>query len=153
MISPAGQGGKAAGKGFEQEHTEETEKKQSEAHVPTVHGAAGRGGADRPKSGGERRIWKFSKGALMVEPSFAGFGGVVFQGEAKAGKSWRRGGPTGRKGGTRGPRCLVCRPERFGVERSPSLPFPHSPSPVPPVSIWVRPSSGFGRGVWRSHRP
>jgi len=25
------------------------------------------------------------------EPSHAGFGGVVFQGEVKAGKSWRRG--------------------------------------------------------------
>ena len=27
----------------------------------------------------------------MEEPSFAVFGGVVFQGEAKAGKSWRQG--------------------------------------------------------------
>jgi hypothetical protein len=39
------------------------------------------------KSGVERRIWKFSKGASTGEPSLAGFGGVVFQGEAKAGKS------------------------------------------------------------------
>ena len=31
----------------------------------------------------------------MGEPSLAGFGGVVFQGEAKAGKSWRRGGAMG----------------------------------------------------------
>jgi hypothetical protein len=54
----------------------------------------------------------------MGEPSLAGFGGVVFQGEAKAGKSWRQGWAMGRKGGTRGPRCLVSQPERPGVERS-----------------------------------
>jgi len=54
-------------------------------------------GADRPKSGVERRIWKFIKGASTGEPSLAGFGGVVFQGEAKAGKSWRQGGAMGRK--------------------------------------------------------
>jgi hypothetical protein len=29
------------------------------------------------------------------EPGLAVFGGVVFQGEAKAGKSWRQGRPTG----------------------------------------------------------
>jgi hypothetical protein len=45
----------------------------------------------------ERRIWKFSKGASTGEPSLAGFGGVVFQREAKAGKSWRQGGAMGRK--------------------------------------------------------
>ena len=28
----------------------------------------------------------------MGEPSLAGFGGVVFQGEAKAGKSWQQAG-------------------------------------------------------------
>ena len=76
-------------------------------------------GADGPKSGVERRIWKFSKGASLGEPSLAGFGGVVFQGEAKAGKSRRQGGAKGRKGGTRGPRFLVSQPERPGVERSP----------------------------------
>jgi hypothetical protein len=32
------------------------------------------------------------------EPSLAGFGGVVFQGEAKAGKSWRRGDHWGQRG-------------------------------------------------------
>jgi len=32
----------------------------------------------------ERRVWKFSKGASAGEPSFAVFGGVVFQGEAKS---------------------------------------------------------------------
>jgi hypothetical protein len=56
------------------------------------------GADERPdqKSGVERRIWKFIKGASPGEPSLAGFGGVVFQGEAKAGKSWRQGGATGR---------------------------------------------------------
>jgi hypothetical protein len=39
----------------------------------------------------ERRVWKFIKGGSIGEPSLAGFGGVVFQGEAKAGKSWRQG--------------------------------------------------------------
>ena len=34
-------------------------------------------GADGPKSGVERRIWKFIKGASPGEPSLAGFGGVV----------------------------------------------------------------------------
>ena len=37
----------------------------------------GRGPAARPKSGVERRIWKFIKGASTGEPSLAGFGGVV----------------------------------------------------------------------------
>ena len=58
------------------------------------------------KSGVERRIWKFSKGASTGEPSLAGFGGVVFQGEAKAGKSWRQGGAMGGKG-TRGGRDVL----------------------------------------------
>jgi hypothetical protein len=61
-------------------------------------------GADGTKSGVERRISKFSKGASLGEPSLAGFGGVVFQGEAKAGKSWRRGGAMGAYKGTRGGR-------------------------------------------------
>ena len=43
----------------------------------------------------------------MGEPSLAGFGGVVFQGEAKAGKSWRQGGAMGRTGGTRGGRDVL----------------------------------------------
>jgi hypothetical protein len=38
----------------------------------------------------------------MGEPSLAGFGGVVFQGEAKAGKSWRRVGAIGAYKGTQG---------------------------------------------------
>ena len=54
----------------------------------------------------------------MGEPSLGGFGGVVFQGEAKAGKSWRRGGAMGRTGADAGARCLVSQTERPGVERS-----------------------------------
>jgi len=38
----------------------------------------------------------------MGEPSLAVFGGAVFEGEAKAGKSWRRGGGMGTYKGTRG---------------------------------------------------
>jgi hypothetical protein len=56
----------------------------------------------------ERRIEKFTKGASTGEPSLAEFGGVVFQGEAKTGKSWRRGGAVGAlNGNTRGSRSLV----------------------------------------------
>ena len=67
----------------------------------------------------ERRIWKFIKGASTGEPSLAGFGGVVFQGEAKAGKSWRQGWAMGPKREYAGARFLVSQPERPGVERSP----------------------------------
>jgi hypothetical protein len=38
----------------------------------------------------------------MGEPSLDGFGGVVFQGEAKAGKSWRQGGTMGTYKGIQG---------------------------------------------------
>jgi len=51
----------------------------------------GRGSADRTKSAAEWRLLKFSNGAFAGEPSLAVFGGVVFQGEAKAGQSWRQG--------------------------------------------------------------
>jgi len=54
----------------------------------------------------------------MGEPSLAGFGGVVCQGEAKAGKSGRRGGAMGHTRGEAGPRLLVFQNERPGVERS-----------------------------------
>ena len=62
-------------------------------------------GADGPKSGVERRIWKSIKGASTGEPSLAGFGGVVFQGEAKADKSWRQGVAGGTHDRGAGPRC------------------------------------------------
>jgi len=47
----------------------------------------------------------------MGEPSLGGFGGVVFEGEARAGKSWRRGGANGvMRGNTRSgdPLLLHC---------------------------------------------
>ena len=46
------------------------------------------------------------------------FGGAVFQGEAKAGKSWLQDGHGGMQGNAREPRSLVSPPERPGVERS-----------------------------------
>jgi len=74
----------------------------------------------------ERRIWKFIKGASTGEPSLVGFGGVVFQGEAKAGKSWRQGWAMGPKRGHAGAAmpCLIGHPKLFtgGEERSWKLP-------------------------------
>jgi hypothetical protein len=86
---------------------------------PPVMGEMGRGKAARPKSRVERRIQKFIEGASTGEPSLVVFGGVVLQGEAKAGKSWRRGGAMGAYQGIRGT-ALLCRSgERTCVERSP----------------------------------
>jgi len=95
-------------------------------------------GADRTKSGVERRIWKFIKGASTGEPSLAGFGGSLSAvGRAKEdslsrGSQSRQVLATGRANGvkrdTRGPRCLVFQPERPGVKRSPICEGPDAQS-------------------------
>ena len=77
----------------------------------------GERGAERTEQKAERSggFGNSSREPQRGEPSLAGFGGVVFQGEAKPGKSWRQGGAMGRKRGRAGARCLVAQTERPGL--------------------------------------
>jgi uncharacterized protein (DUF736 family) len=83
----------------------------------------------------------------MGEPSLAGFGGVVFQGEAKAGKSWRQGGAMGHTGSRGGRDFLSLRLKGPELERSPICVAPdaqceHSETEHRSRSKWARKRSG-----------
>jgi len=70
----------AATKRILQKQTKETKSEKILPKMRNSRGLHSRGkgrGADGPKSGVERRIWKFIKGASPGESSLAGFGGSL----------------------------------------------------------------------------
>jgi hypothetical protein len=60
---------------------------------PPAQGKGTRSGRTKKRSGAADL--EIHQGSLNGGAKSAGFGGVVFQGEAKAGKSWRQGGAKG----------------------------------------------------------